>query len=113
MENFLYGIEAIARGTWATIVTLGNYELFWGFALGFLVSTFAHMFVITDKPSHIPLMLFSDKVDGFKKISHKDAKGTYTTSFEHFSRTVDRVQLLVGLGLLMLFVILLVALFNY
>lgn len=113
MDNFVYGIQSIARGLSTTIALLGSYQLFWGFAIGFFVSTLVHIFLITDNPRHIPAMLFYDKGTSFQKIHSMSPEGVYKVSYSQFVKTVDKVKFVFGLAIMLFFVIIIITLFKY
>ncbi len=106
MENFLFGISALATSMRITIIALINHPLIWGFGIGFFVSTVIHMFIITDVPHAIPTMITRSSEHSFKKHAPKNEKGEYMVSFEAFQKEHLRVRIAFYLALLaFLFVI--------
>lgn len=113
MENFVYGIQSITQGLSTTITIIGSYQLFWGFAVGFFISTLVHMFLITDNPRHVPAMLMYDKGTSFQKVNAMTEEGMYKVSYTQFAKTVDKVKFVFGLALTLFFVIIIISLFKY
>lgn len=113
MDNFLFGIQSIAQGLKTTITLLAGYQMFWGFALGFFVSTLVHIFLITDNPRHVPTMLLYDPGVSFQKMQTKNQQGTYTASYAQFVKTVNKVRIVFGLACTLFFVIIIISLFKY
>lgn len=113
MNNFVFGIQALARGLSQTITIIASYQLFWGFAFGFFVSTVVHIFLITDSPRHLPAMLLMDKGKSFEKIHKATSSGTYQVSYSQFSKMVDKVKIVFGLAVVLFFFIIIVSLFKY
>lgn len=72
---------------------MAEYQLFWGFAIGFLVATMVYGFLITDHPSQVPSVLFQDKSKSFEKFYKRQDGGHYIKSFYDFSKKADRVKI--------------------
>ncbi len=115
VENLIFGTGAIARGLSFTIKNIMQYQLFWGFALGFLISTLVHGFLVSDNPKQIPTMLFHNNTNGFLQInqSQRNPDGTYTVSFSKFIKMADKVRFLFGFAFFIFFIIILVALLKF
>ena len=67
MYNFIWGLQAVLREAKDTLMSVMDYPLFWGFAMGFLVSTIVHAFLMTDSPRQVPAVLFQDKSKELRK----------------------------------------------
>ena len=113
MENFIIGLQAIFSGTVLTVRQIAQYQLFWGFASGFLVSTIVHGFLITENPKHIPTMLFKDKATSFQNIYPRNEDQPYKASFFLFSQNVDKVKLTFGLGAVLFVLLLIIVLITF
>ncbi len=92
MENFFYGIEGIAQTIRITTIALINHPLIWGFGIGFLSSTFIHLFIVTDIPHAIPAMVRRGASDSFRLFAQKDESGTYPLSYSAFQKEHTRVR---------------------
>ncbi|MFH1537076.1 MAG: hypothetical protein ABID45_03750 [Patescibacteria group bacterium] len=115
MENLIFGIQAISKGMSFTIKSILQYQLFWGFAIGFLVSTLVHGFLISDNYKHIPIILFRNRAHSFQKIHKKQGeKGhAFTASFDTFIKTVNKVRFVFALSFLLFMIIVLLALLRF
>ena len=111
MDNFFFGIQAVVTGVIDLVRRITAYQLFWGFSLGFLVSTILHGFLLSDHPKFLPDMLLKDNATSFQKIFSQDSKRTYNQSFQLYVKNVDKVKFVFALSfflfaLLILFVLL-------
>lgn len=85
-----------------------HYELFWGFAVGFLVSTVVHGFLITDSPRAVLTILLHDKAKSFTKLHKIGDNGQYNDSFCTFSAQTRKMKTVFAItGALFLFLIIL------
>ncbi len=113
MNNFFLGIKAIENNAVLMFKQLAEYQLFWGFAIGFLVATLVYGFLITDRPGQVPAVLFQDKSKSFEKFyKRKDGK-SYTKSFYDFSKKADRVKVSFWLAGTFAFLLILLTLTNF
>lgn len=106
-------MQAIYSGALLTVRQIAQYQLFWGFASGFFVSTIVHGFLITENPKNIPTMLFKDKAISFQKVNKRAEDQPFKASFFLFSKDVDKVKLTFGLGALILFLLLIIVLITF
>ncbi|MDP3970211.1 MAG: hypothetical protein Q8P90_00765 [bacterium] len=113
MENFILGIQANARELSLMLKYFARFELFWGFAIGFFVSTIAHGFIISDNPKHIPTILFSDNAVSFEKLYKKDKEGSYLSSYSTFVKIVDKVKFIFSLSIFLFVFIVFISLIRY
>lgn len=112
MENLVYGIQALGRSVSVTVVALLHHQLMWGFGLGFLASTFIHLFVVTDVPRQIPLMVTKSASDSFQKIAIRDESGSYAQSYTTFQKEHSRVRVAFYLALNTLLLVILFAILK-
>ncbi|MBI4253069.1 hypothetical protein HY623_02745 [Candidatus Uhrbacteria bacterium] len=112
MENVIYGIQALGRSVSVTVIALLHHQLIWGFGLGFLASTFIHLFIVTDIPRAIPLMVTKSAPDSFQKIASRDEHGSYTQSYTTFQKEHSRVRIAFYLALNTLLLVILLALLR-
>ncbi|MDD4351600.1 MAG: hypothetical protein PHU71_01275 [Candidatus Gracilibacteria bacterium] len=47
LTNFIFSLEAVLNSFWRHILNLTQYQLLWGFVLGFAVATLLYGFLIT------------------------------------------------------------------
>ncbi|HLD21551.1 MAG TPA: hypothetical protein VJB65_01510 [Patescibacteria group bacterium] len=113
MDNFIFGIQGIARGINNAIHMLSQLQFFWGLAIGFFISTLIHGFLMSENPTHLPAMIFQDKGKSFKKIYAQEASGAYRVSYSRFSKTVDTLKLFFGLSFFLCMGIIFVALLRF
>lgn len=112
MDNFIFGIQALGRSVSTTVVALMNHPLVWGFGFGFLASTFIHLFIVTDVPHQIPMMVTKSASDSFAKIAQRDDRGAYTQSYTTFQKEHSRVRIAFYLALNTLLLVVLFALLR-
>lgn len=98
MNNFVFGVQAIARGMSNAIHYVTQFPLFWGFALGFVTSTLVHGFLISDHPKQLPTLLFHNKMRGFQKLHTQSVNGSYLASYSEFSVMATKVKFVFGLA---------------
>jgi len=111
MNNFLEGMRAVFGGLTDLLLGVTNYPLFWGFSLGFLVSTLVHAFLMTDNPRQIPTVLFQDKSTSFEKLYPRKANGTYAKSYADFSKAAKRTKILFSTAFFLLLLLILLVIF--
>lgn len=93
MENFIFGVQALGLSIRMTVIALINHPLMWGFGFGFLTSTIIHLFITTDVPRAIPLMMTRGVAESFQKIAPRDEKGAYELSYTAFQKEHSRVRI--------------------
>lgn len=101
MENFIFGIGAIARSISFGIKAIIQNQLFWGFAIGFLVSTLIHSFLISDKLKNICTSWINKK---------KKNNGTPLVSFKGW---INKTKFIFTLALFLFMVVVLMALLMF
>ena len=99
MENFIFGIQGLAHTIRLTLVAVINHPLMWGFGIGFLASTFIHLFIATDIPHAIPAMISKSPTESFQKIAPRGERGEYLLSFTDFQKDHARVRIAFYLAL--------------
>jgi hypothetical protein len=92
MDNFLYGLEAVLSNSWRSMLQLTQYQLFWGFAIGFFMSTMVHAFLATDSPKQAATMVFQKKENSYQTIHQKEVPVEETAHFDTHSRQVDQMR---------------------
>ena len=113
MDNFIFGMQAVLNGTLVSVKQITQYQLFWGFSIGFLVSTIVHGFLISESPRQIPTILFQDKAVSFEKIHPRKEDESFSSSFFLFSKTADKVKISFLLAALLFLLIGLFAILTY
>jgi hypothetical protein len=91
-DNFFYGLQAILSGIVDALRVALTFKLFWGFVLGFLVSTIVHAFLVADNVKHLPTMMFNDTSVSFQKIYPRAQDTPYEHSFALYAKNVDRLK---------------------
>jgi len=112
MTNFFYGIQANLYSLSITVKNATQYQLLWGFALGFFASTLVHAFLITENPAHLPVMLFNSKSQSFLKINKPNESGSFQVSYQKFSQTVDKVKFVFAVAVVFFLFIIFLALLK-
>ncbi|MBI4250219.1 hypothetical protein HY622_01375 [Candidatus Uhrbacteria bacterium] len=108
MDNFIYGIHAVSTTIKPIVFAVVNHPLMWGFGLGFLASTMIHLFIVTDIPHAIPVMVRKGPIESFQKVAPKNEKGDYLISYTDFQKEHLRVRIAFYLTILaFLFVVIL------
>lgn len=92
MKNFFWGLQAIVENFFFFSRQLSQYQLFWGFVVGFFVATLFYGFLITDSPKQVPAVLFHDSSSSFQKLYQRKEGQPYATSFYDFSKKANRVK---------------------
>ncbi|MFC1618024.1 hypothetical protein ACFL2B_01965 [Patescibacteria group bacterium] len=115
MDNFFFGIIAAGRSLGLMVESMVQYQLVWGFAIGFIVSGLMHAFLVTERPRSIPALLFKDKAKAFEEIMDKERgeEGTYVSSYSSFKRLAGRTRLIFALSLLIFMIIILVSILSF
>jgi len=98
MDNFFFGTQAIVSGMIDVLRGVTRYQLFWGFAFGFLVSTIVHAILISNSVKDIPTMVFDDKAVSFEKIHARQTNEPYAQSYTNYVHNVDKLKILFHLG---------------
>jgi len=109
MENFRLGIEAAAYNLSSLLHTIIQYQLFWGFAIGFLVSTLVHAFLMSDHPSHVPYILTHGTDESFEKIYGQEGDKD-THHYAIFTKMAGSIKWIFSFAILLFMTIILVAL---
>lgn len=114
MDNFIFGAQSIMTGLNSFVKSIMDYQLFWGFGFGFLISTFVHGFLTTGSARDIPSILFQDKAKSFEKVHarHRKEDGTYTRSFMDFMQLADVTKFLFSLSFFMFSLMILLSLIS-
>ena len=107
MSNFNLGVQAALYTVHDFLTSIAQYPLFWGFAVGFLISTLVHAFLMSDHPSHVPLMLTRAPAKSFAKIYNQSntKRSVYADNYSVFERVAGASRLLFSLSLLMFMMI--------
>lgn len=113
MENFAFGIKALAYSIALTISALLHHPMLWGFAIGFSASTLIHAFIVSDNPRAIPQMLTKPAPDTFKRISPRLPDGTYCIPYSQFQREYNRVRVAFYSAFLAFLAVISIALLRY
>ncbi|MBI2484450.1 hypothetical protein HYV71_04680 [Candidatus Uhrbacteria bacterium] len=112
MENFFFGIQGSSTTIKPILLAVINHPLLWGFGLGFLASTMIHLFIITDIPHAIPLMVRKGPIESFQRIAPKNAKGDYLISYTDFQKEHLRVRIAFYLTILAFLLVVILALLR-
>lgn len=114
MDNFFFGFQAVVSESIDLIRRITAYKLFWGFSLGFLVSTILHGFLLTDHPKQLATMLLKDKAVSYQKLHTQDGSQKYKgESFQAYMKRVDKIKLVFLLAVILFVLLILFALLSW
>ncbi|MFA6027480.1 MAG: hypothetical protein WC752_00960 [Patescibacteria group bacterium] len=113
MDNFIFGMQGLARSLNISIGSILNQEMVWGFALGFCASTLIHMFIVAQNPLYVPSMIMKTAPDSFTKVAPRNKSGTYEMSYAQYSQEHSRVRLAFYLAIMVFLIVIAVALIRY
>ncbi len=113
MDNFFFGLQGVSEGAIEMVRQIMKYQLFWGFVIGFGVSTLVHGFLMSDDPRNVPAMVFQDKATSFQKIYSRDEGAPYKKSFHAYSQDVTKMKVTFALVGLMFLVMILLGLLSF
>lgn len=92
-NNFIYGMQASARNTSITLSVMAHNQLVQGVLIGLLISTCLHLFIISERPRHLPSMLFLDTETCIKKVFAQGPTCVDPEVLKHFTKTVEKTKL--------------------
>jgi hypothetical protein len=111
-DNFFLGLQGTSASLIDSVRLVTKYELFWGFMLGFFVSTLMHGFMMTNHPKNVPTMLFHDNATSFQKMYARDDNAPYKQSFTAHAEDVKKLKTMFALAASFAVLIILLALFS-
>lgn len=91
LDNFVFGLQALAGSMRLTLIALAHHYLIWGFGLGFAAATMLQGFLATSNPRHLPNILFQSPSDAFPKIYPLGPEG-YARSYSEFQHEYNYVR---------------------
>ena len=109
MDNFILGVDAILYNLTILLKSTVEYALFWGFAIGFLVATLVHGFLISGGAKNVPKILFKDESLAFQEIYPQQKNGEYEAAFSSFLLKLREIRSIFSLSLLFFMLIVLLA----
>ena len=98
----MYGLEAVLSNSWRSMLQLTQYQLFWGFAIGFLMSTMVHAFLATESPAHTASMVFQKKENSYQKIHKTNVDEGQPGHYDTHSQQVDQMRSHVAVSCLLI-----------
>lgn len=113
MDNFIFGLQGLARGMYHTLGSVVQQQVVWGFAIGFAASTIVHMFVTAEHPRQIPHILTKPSVQAFDKVAPRNDKGSYMISYTTFDREYHRVRSLFYVVVLAFLLVVVLAMLRF
>ena len=111
MNNFILGVDATLYNLTVLLKSTTEYALFWGFAIGFLIATLVHGFLISGGAKNVPKILFKDESLAFQEIYPQQESGKYGVAFSSFLQKVREIRSIFSLSLLFFMLIVLLAIF--
>lgn len=113
MDNFFYGLQASVSGVVELLRVVAAYQLFWGFAIGFLVSTLLHAFLVSGNVREVPAMVFGDSAKSFEKLYPRDPNQPFHHSFYTYSENVKKIRGMLYFSALFLLTVFLTVIFTH
>mgnify|MGYP001579194709 CR=1 FL=1 len=113
LENFAFGIKALAYSIAFTVYAFLHHPVLWGFAIGFGASTLIHAFIVSDNPRAIKHILTKPAPDSFKRVAPRLADGTYCIPYSQFQREYNRVRIVFYSAFLVFLGVIGIALLRY
>ena len=110
---FSEGVQSIAHNASYTLRTIGQFQYLWGFLCGIVFSTVLHMIVISERPQHLPRMIFYDAEKALSRMYPDGLVCLEPAVIEQTKRTINTVQLLVWVVLAEFFGLILIALLFF
>lgn len=100
MENFIFGLQNIG----VNLVSLFGYllanQLFWGFCIGFGVSTILHIVIVSGGVQNATRVLVSSAENSYPKVIPSDTSHPDYKTFEQFLRVHSRARSIALVGLI-------------
>lgn len=112
-ENFIYGVQASAHGITSNITELMYHPVIWGFALGFLVSTGVHLYVVAGSSRSCYHIITKSAKKSYDILHPPTIVDEVHQSFDEFVHDYNRVQALFSVLMLLFFAIVFVSLLRY
>ncbi len=103
-KNFWYGIAAIGKHIALYLESIFHNSSFLGFILGVFVTTVLIGFVLTENPTHIPLMLRYSSFVSFHKINARHPNGTFSMAYTTFVNLYTKIRILFLVALITFFI---------
>lgn len=114
MNNFIFGIKAIAKDIAMMFKLFFNHPFFWGVVFGFFLAVLISSLVITKNPKYIyRILLHRDPANSFQKIAKKNKAGVYDLSYYKFSKMHFSVRILFEVVFLLFFIFIILAIVLY
>lgn len=113
MNNFVLGMRAVFESVLLLLEQTTKYQVFWGFLIGFFVSTVFYGFLVTDRPRQVPSVLFEDKAKSFQRLYNRQDGQSYHRSFYEFSQRADRLKAVFLLAVLFLILLILITITTF
>lgn len=113
MENFIFGIQAIGRTLSLTLRSAAGLELFWGFTIGFLLTTVLIGVLTSSDPRQLSGMLAKQTADSFAETIKLDKQGVYQRSYSRYRRLALSVKFCFGLAFFLFLLVIMVSIIRY
>ena len=112
-DNFFFGVQANLAGVIDVFRVATQQKLFWGFVLGFVISSVIHAFLVAEHVRHIPTMMLSDASTSFQKLYPRQANAPFDQSFCVYSQNVERIKSMLYLCGLLIVISLLALMLSF
>ncbi len=109
LNNFFFGLQSLATNILEFGRQLSNYELFWGFSIGFLVSTMVHVFLLSEDRRYACGMILKKRLQSFEHRYPPEERLNAPQLFEEHNERVTQLRSTFLLVLLLFVFVLLIA----
>lgn len=113
MDNFFFGLQAIAVGVLETCRQILSQELFLGFCVGFFVSTCVHLYVVNESPRHLPRMVLTNAKKSFSHVHAGKRAEDHPKLFSAHEKDVQQAQFAFLLFAIVIILFILISLFKF
>lgn len=115
MENAWYALQNIGFGLKYAALSLVAADAVIGFVVGFTISTFMYLFIVTDRsPVHIKEMLkHKDPAHAFSKITPRKNDGLFEDSYTSFEKEYHQIRTLIFGTLTLFLIVVMIAISRY
>lgn len=98
LNNFTYGVVALAKDTQIFLTGVLSNTMFSGFLTGCILTLIVIGFILSEDPKHIPTMIRYSCEEGFQKISGKDKGSSCILSYHIYQKIHTRVRIFMFLS---------------
>lgn len=110
MDNFIHGTWALMRSLSLYLHMLTEYQVLWGFVIGFFVAVFIQIFILTENPKHLPTLLIYNAEKSFEKLNQENQ---YHLTRDQHSKLSTDLKLTTTTMFSLFFIIVLISMLRF